>query len=420
MKAVLLAGGTSSRFWPLNTRHKSLVQLQGKPLIRHTLDSLVDAGVDAAVIVQGPEQEIQDQLTVPREMNVRFAVQEEPRGMGNALAQAEEHLEGEFLVTGPYRFDAGPLLKTLRDAARSNRAAVAGVRTETPEEYGVLETDGATATGVVEKPDPGEAPSDIRIVSTYLLDEAFFDHLEAVEEHEYSFEDALDRYMADESVGVAQLDHTPPSLKYPWDVLDIAEQVLGGQGRRIADSADIADSATVEGDVVIEENATVYENAVIRGPCYIGENCTIGNNALVRAATDLEAGCRIGANMEIRGTVAQDGLSTHSGFIGDSVIGRDVSVGAGTVTANRRVRTGDGERPEISVHVRAQEGDVATGRDRLGALIGDRVDIGTQANLMPGVCVGSESFIGPSALVRSNVGETKRYFTKHEGRELER
>lgn len=420
MQAVLLAGGTSSRFWPLNTRHKSLFRIQGQPLIRHTLDSLADAGVDDVVIVQGAEREIEQQLDTPPGMDTTFEVQEEPRGMGDALQQARGHVDDEFLVTGPYRIDAGSLLTTLQQAADGMGGAVAAAETSTPGQYGVLEIDDGAATGIVEKPEPGAAPSAYRVVSTYLLTDALFTELDDVAEHEYSFEDALDRYMDRHEVGVARLDQSPPSLKYPWDALAFAEQLLEDQERRIADTADIADTAVIDGDVVIEDNVTIYENAVIRGPCYIGEDCTIGNNALVRAYTNLEEGCRVGANMEIRGTVAQEQLSTHSGFIGDSVIGRDVAVGAGTVTANRRVRDDNSQRPDISVYVRSADESVDTGRDRLGALIGDGVDVGTQANLMPGVCIGSGTFIGPSTMVRTNVGEEKRYFTKVDGKAMER
>ncbi|MDY6769857.1 MAG: sugar phosphate nucleotidyltransferase [Candidatus Nanohaloarchaea archaeon] len=419
MHAVVLAGGSSSRFWPLNTRHKCLLEMQGKTLLRHTLDSLQDAGVDAAVVVQGPDRDIEEALDTPAGMDVAFAVQEEPRGMGDALLRARERVGGRFVVTGPYRIDAGDLVEQLRAAARGG-GAVAGTATDEPSRYGMLDLDEGRATGVVEKPERGEAPSDHRIVSTYLLEAEFFDILDTVEEHEYSFEDALDRYMDRREVGYAELDAEPPSLKYPWDALDIAGLLLSRQEARIADSAEVADSAAIEGNVVIADDVTVYENAVISGPCYIGEGCTIGTNALVRDGTVLGEGSTVGAGAEVRGSVIQPGFSMHSGFIGDSVVGRNVAVGAGTVTANRRVRDGQGGRPEISVHVPAQERTVATGRDRLGVLVGDDVDIGTQANLMPGVCIGRGTFIGPSAMVRENVGEEKRYFTKVDAREMER
>ncbi|MFB6294155.1 MAG: sugar phosphate nucleotidyltransferase, partial [Candidatus Nanohaloarchaea archaeon] len=206
MQAVLLAGGASSRFWPLNTRHKSLLQIQGKPLIRHTLDGLADAGVDDAVIVQGPERDIEQELDAPDSITTEFVVQEEARGMGNALRKAEEHVDGAFLVTGPYRTGAGDLLAALQRAADGSDAAVAAAETASPEQYGVLDIDGDRVTGIVEKPTAAAAPSRYRAVSTYLLTDAVFDALDAVEEHEYSFEDALDRYMDTHDVGVARLD----------------------------------------------------------------------------------------------------------------------------------------------------------------------------------------------------------------------
>ncbi|MDY6774128.1 MAG: hypothetical protein SVS85_02910, partial [Candidatus Nanohaloarchaea archaeon] len=90
------------------------------------------------------------------------------------------------------------------------------------------------------------------------------------------------------------------------------------------------------------------------------------------------------------------------------------------VTANRKVRDRDGNRPEIPVHVRSEDSYVETGRDRLGVMVGDDADIGTQANLMPGVCIGQGSFVGPSALLRHNLGEESKYLEKVESRELER
>lgn len=420
MQAVILAGGESSRFWPLNTRHKSLLSLRGQTLIGHTLDRLAAAGVTDAVVVEGPERDVEAELDAPEGMDVSFAVQEEPKGMGNALKQARNHITGRFLVTGPYRVDAGDLLETMQSAAGEG-GAVVGAETDAPDQYGMLALDGDTATGVVEKPGAAEAPSQYRVVSTYLLEESFFTYLDEVYEHEYSFEDALDAYMDDTTVGFAELEEEPPSLKYPWDALDMAEHLLEQQEPSIADTADVADSATIDGNVVIGERATVYENAVIRGPCYIGDDCTVGNNALVRAHTNVEAGSRIGANAEVRGSVIQEDFSMHSGFVGDSVIGRNVSLGAGTVVANRRVRgSGNEERPEISVHVRAKDTTIETGRTRLGVMLGDGVEVGTQANLMPGICIGQETFIGPSAMVRTNVGEEKRYFTKMAGKELDR
>jgi bifunctional UDP-N-acetylglucosamine pyrophosphorylase/glucosamine-1-phosphate N-acetyltransferase len=422
MQAVILAAGASSRFWPLNTRHKSLMTVRGKTLLEHTIDGLRQQDITDIIIVQGPNSTIEQHITPPDDTAIRFVTQPEPRGMGNALEQAREQIDETFVVTGPYRFDIDKLLDRMASADASYDGAVIGARTERPERYGILDIDeqGVAATGIVEKPATGEAPSSYKIVSTYLLNPMFFDYLDAVDEHEYSFEDALDRYMADRTVAFTELETEPPSLKYPWDLFDVAETLLNRQERRIADSAEIAESAMIDGNVVIGENTRIYENAVIRGPCYIGADCTIGNNAVVRSYSNVADGCTIGTNMELRGSILQDRTSTHSGFIGDSIIGRDASIGAGAVTANRMVRDADGERPTVSVYVQSKEATVDTGRSRLGMIVGDRADIGTQANIMPGVCIGAGTFIGPSTFVKHNIGEAKRYFTTMDGRELDR
>lgn len=422
MQAVVLAAGASSRFWPLNTRHKSLLRIGDRSLLGHTLAGLQRAGIDDAVIVQQPDDAVADEVTVPDGLTVSFVEQSAPKGMGHAVQQARGHVDDRFVVTSPYRYDIDMLLSQMEGAAETHDGVVVGTETDHPERYGMLSLndDTGTATGVVEKPVPAEAPSSYRIVSTYLLNDTFFTHLDAVEQHEYSFEDALDRYMGDQSVGFVELDTAPQSLKYPWNAIPIAADILGQQEQRIADTADVAGSATVDGPVVIADNATVYEHAVLRGPCYIGEDAVIGNNAVVRAGTHVGEDSTVGANAEIRGSILQEGFSCHSGFIGDSVIGRDVAIGAGTVTANRTVRNTAGDRDTISVYVREKETTVDTERTRLGAIIGDGVDIGTQANLMPGVCIGPGAFVGPSTFVAEHVAPETRYYTRFDTVERER
>ncbi len=434
MQAVILAGGRSSRFWPLNTRHKSLTRIGGRTLLEHTLHGMAQAGITDIVIVQGPDRHIEQCIDAPADTSITFTVQPEPNGMGDALEQAREHVDSACIVSGPYRFDAKNMVGRMRSALETFDGAVAGAETRHPERYGMLSlsADRERATGIVEKPDPEDAPSRFKAVSTYLLTPDFFNHLDAVEKHEYHFEDALDRYMQEQDVAFIAVDEEPPSLKYPWDLFDFTERILDDQEQHIAESATIHDNVTIDGPAVIADNVTIYENAVIRGPCYIGAGSTVGNNAVVRHYTSIGRDCTVGANAEIRGSVIQDGFSCHSGFIGDSLIGRNVSIGAGVVTANRMVRNTPGDvrdrstqsqgrrRPDVSVYVREKDEHVDTGRNRLGMIVGDEADIGTCANIMPGVCIGAGSFIGPSTFVRHNVGERKQFFTRTEGTEMER
>jgi len=94
-QAVILAAGESSRFWPLNQKHKSLIKIMGRPLIFYTIESLKKAGIKDIIIVQGPKKDIEEELK-DYQPNIKYVIQEEPKGMGNALWQARDLIKGQF------------------------------------------------------------------------------------------------------------------------------------------------------------------------------------------------------------------------------------------------------------------------------------------------------------------------------------
>lgn len=412
MKAVILAAGESSRFKPLSDkRHKGLTPVLGKPIIQHTIEELREAGVDEVIIVQGPGKEIEDELEQSAD---HFVVQEEPKGMGNALRQAEGLLDGKFLVLTPYRANASQFFQPMMEKAEEENSETVFVSTPTkePGKYGILDlNDNGEAIDMVEKPEPEDAPSNHKVVGMYLLGEEFFDYLDEVETWEYQYEDALSEQMNDSPASVLKIEEETNSLKYPWDLFTVLEELLNKEEKNISKEASIADSAEIKGDVIIEDNATVHENAVIKGPAYIGENAVIGNNALVRSYAAIEKDAIVGANSEVKTSVLQPGSSIHSGFIGDSIIGKDSKIGAETVTANREFRE-DGERPEISSDLLGKDYSKETGRSFMGAVIGDNVDVGVNVSLMPGVQIGSEAKIGPGTVVHENVENGETVFVK--------
>ncbi len=403
MKAVILAAGESSRFKPLSdNRHKALIAALGVPIIQHTVKELREAGVEEVIVVQGPDQKIEEALGGEADT---YVVQEEPKGMGHALRQARDHLDGKFLVLIPYRARASQFFRPMMEKAGEEGSSIVLVSapTDTPEKYGILEIDGeGFARDIVEKPAPEEAPSDRKVVGMYLLSDDFFDYLDRVEEWEYQFEDALAEQMEDEKASVLMIEEETSSLKYPWDLFQVVEELLKDVDRDISDDAEIAGSAEVKGQVVIEDGVKIHENAVVKGPVYIGEGCVIGNNAVVRDHSVIERGCIIGGNAEVTRSVFQPHSSMHSGFVGDSVVGQEVAIGAGTMVANRGFRE-DGERPEIESTPLSKEDEVGTGRTSFGAVIGDNVQVGVNCSLMPGVQVGSEAKIGPATVVMDNV-----------------
>ena len=406
MKAVILAAGSSSRFQPLsNNRHKGLTEVLGKPIIEHTVEELENLGIDDVVIVQGPERKFEENI----ESDADFVVQNEPKGMGHALRQAQHLLGEKFLVLNPYHATSSHIIEDLIRKSDEEDSEVGFVsrETERPEDYGILELEDGKATGVMEKPEPEEAPSNHRIVGMYLLGPEFFDHLDAVEEWEYQFEDALDRQASKNPGTVVFIDEETVSIKYPWNLFEFVEAMMEDRRENISADADIAESAVISGDVIVEDGATIYENATVKGPAYIGEDVVVGNNTLIRDHTALERGVTVGANTEIKNSVFLPDSSIHSEYFGDSIVGHDTKIGAGTITANRKFRK-DGERPEIESNLMEKDYSQESGRTFLGAIIGDNVDIGVNVSIMPGVQIGADARIGPGTVVEKNVehGET--------------
>ncbi len=408
MKAVILAAGQSSRFKPVSdNQHKGLTEVLGRPIIEHTIEELRNAGVDEVIVVQSPNQEMENSLGSSAD---HYVVQEEPKGMGNGLRQAEHLLDDKFLVLTPYRANAAQFFESMIEKAEDEDAEVVFVSTPTdePEKYGILElNDEGKAVDMIEKPEPEEAPSNHKVVGMYLLSENFFDHLDEVETWEYQYEDALSNHMQEEPASVLKIEEETNSIKYPWDLFSVIEELMEQKGKNISENASVADSAEIKGDVIIEDGATVYENAAIKGPVYIGKNATVGNNSVVREHVALEEDATVGANSEVKNSIFQPGSSMHSGFIGDSIIGENSSIGAGTITANRKFPE-NGERPDVESDLIGKDYDKNTGRSYMGAVIGDDVDIGVNVSLMPGVQIGSDAKIGPGTVVHENVenGET--------------
>ncbi|EGQ44014.1 MAG: hypothetical protein J07AB43_03540 [Candidatus Nanosalina sp. J07AB43] len=266
---------------------------------------------------------------------------------------------------------------------------------------------------MVEKPDAKEAPSRHKVVGMYLLSPEFFDYMDKVETTEYQYEEALSLQMKNNPASVLKIEEETNSIKYPWDLFSVMKELSSNMERDISERADVADSTQIHGEVIIEDGATVYENAVIKGPAYIGKDVTVGNNTVVRDHVALEQGATIGANAEVKNSIFQPGSSLHSEYFGDSIVGRDTKIGAGTITANRKFRE-DGARPEVDSNLIGKDYEENTARTFMGAVVGDNVDIGIDVLLMPGVQIGSDARIGPGTIVYENVQNGETVFVDQE------
>ncbi len=399
MQAVLLCAGQSSRFFPFNTTHKSMVSLLGKPLLGHAISGLRSVGIVDCVVVVGPDEsgakEVRDFVSDGSSWGVRIQIVEEPdqAGMGRALQVATPLLTDDFVVVNPYHVQVAGVVTQLFSVRPTANGVITLTPTKQPWEYGVAEIDalGMVKT-IVEKPEKGTLVSELRLVGLYVLPIDFLPYLDRFSPAQSHFEQALSAYAQEHTLASITLPSAPPSLKYPWGIFPLLHELLDTVVPTVHSTATVAKTAIIDGPVVIDAGATIHEYAVIKGPVYIGRNATVGSHTLVREYSSLEEGSSVGCFTELRQTILGPRSSLHSGFIGDSVIGADCRIGAGFCTANRRI-----DREGIKVTVKGTR--IQSEQTRLGVFIGNGSKVGINVSTMPGAVIAPGSVIKPGTTI---------------------
>ena len=407
MQAVILAAGRSSRFEPFTSLpHKSMVKLLGKSLLEHTLLKIKKTGIEDIVIIVGEKSSIPEIIGNGEKLGVKiqYITHIGAQGAGAALLDAKEVLEERFFLIHPYRLDFPTYVKEMTELQTDDRTVVLLAKKPTSTIYGVMEINGQKVTGVIEKPEK-ILDNHLQIIGTYLLNKTFVGTLETMPKDHYSFEAALDKYAQQQHMTFLLTKNETISLKYSWDLLAIKNYLLKDIENYKSPSAVVSDHAVIEGSVFIDEGAHVMEGAIIKGPVYIGKNAIVGTAAILRNGVDIEANAVIGARLEMKNSILGEGSTTHSGFLGDSVIGKNTKIAAYVCTANARL-----DREPVMTLIKGEKTN--TGLKHLGLIVGDNANIGIRVSTMPGVIIGEGSIVGPGTTVMKNVAPHKKYYTK--------
>jgi bifunctional UDP-N-acetylglucosamine pyrophosphorylase/glucosamine-1-phosphate N-acetyltransferase len=263
-------------------------------------------------------------------------------------------------------------------------------RVDDPRAYGVFDVADGTVTGVVEKPE--DPPSDRVNVGAYVFPAEARGWLDVPqsERGEHELTDVLERTIAERTVRATPVDRWL-GVGRPWELLEANEWKLGELERDLRGS--VSDDADVRGDVVVESGATVEPGVVIEGPALVRSGAEVGPNAYVRGATLLSEDVHVGAAVEVKNSVVRAGTNVpHLSYVGDSVLGQDANLGAGTTVANLR----HDDRPvELTVKGRR----VSTGRRKFGIVVGDGARTGIDTTLNAGVTLSTAATTEPGETV---------------------
>jgi NDP-sugar pyrophosphorylase family protein len=149
------------------------------------------------------------------------------------------------------------------------------------------------------------------------------------------------------------------------------------------------------GPIFIDSNCRIEPGAVLCGPMIVGEGCVIRTGAYLRGRVVLGRECIVGAHTEVKGAIFLDGArAPHQAYVGDSILGRDVNLGAGTILSNVK-------NVGREVSFRHDGKLVRTGLKKFGAVLGDGCRTGCNTVLNPGVLMGPGCVTYPNVSLRS-------------------
>ncbi len=406
-QAVVLAAGKSSRYWPLNKRHKSLTRMAGKTLLWWTIKALDDCGIKDIIVVHSPGVDIRNEIGQEFNGRVSFLIQPEPLGTGNALLLAKPFIKKPFLLIHPYKFFVKEIFHQLVREKKQNEVVFVGLPTDRPQDYGILRfSRGNRVLEICENPAPRTEPSNLRTPGIYFLEPIYFDYYERItKEKEDSLIGAFNLLIKEKRASAIILKQDLPTLKYPWSALLVLDYLLNSDRvkKYLAKSAVVGKNVVIKDKVFIGEKVIIDDNTVIHGPCYIANNCHIGASNVLRGPVDLEEGVVTGAFAEIKNCLIGRGTHVHSGIFGDSIIGENCRFGAGFVVANRRFDRGN-------IFSIVKEKRIDTHLTYFGFAVGDNTSFGVNSSIMPGVFVGSNCVIGPNSLVNENISDEITFY----------
>ncbi len=331
MKAVILCAGVGTRLEPLTfARPKHLLPVAGRAVLDHVLDSLADAGVDQGVFVVGRQADHLREFIGDGsrwEMTAEYVVQDEPRGLADAVRCARAAVEGERFIVylGDDLLGEGISDFVASFQASQGQAALVVKRVEDPRQFGVVVVEDGRVVKLVEK--PREPPSDLAIVGVYAFRPEIFEAIESIQPSdrgELEITDAIDCLLAHGG----QVDHH--ETEGFWEDVGSPESLLSANAfylSRIEPRVDgeVDGASRVEGLVQIGAGARVTGSRVT-GPCLIGADCVVADSELgpdVSLADDCEVmGSRIVNSILDEGCQVQ---GVQGGLL-RSLLGRGVRV----------------------------------------------------------------------------------------------
>lgn len=198
------------------------------------------------------------------------------------------------------------------------------------------------------------------------------------------------------------LDHTLAKeylsqFTYPWEALGGIKDMIVSLGESLSKD----EYEEVSEHVWVHKTAHVFPSAYLGAPCIIGPRTEVRHCAFIRSAALVGADCVVGNSVELKNVILFDHVQTpHYNYVGDSILGYYAHTGAGSITSNVK-----SDKTLVVVHDRVNNENIETGLKKMGAMLGDHVEVGCNSVLNPGTVIGRNSNVYPTSCVRGVIPE---------------
>ena len=182
---------------------------------------------------------------------------------------------------------------------------------------------------------------------------------------------------------------------YPFEVLPNIEEIIYKIGNSLGNDYNLIDD-----NIWISKTVNIPNNVTINGPCIIDHNAEIRPGAFIRGKVIIGKNSVLGNSCEIKNAILYDNVQVpHFNYVGDSILGEFAHMGAGSITSNVKSN-------KTNVVIKGEK-NIETNLRKVGAFLGDNVEIGCNAVLNPGTIIGCNTIIYPLTMVRGVIGENK-------------
>lgn len=414
MKAIILSAGEGSRMRPLTlTKPKTMLPVAGKPIIQYNIESLRNNGIaDILLIVRYKEEMVRNYFGDGRDfgVNITYKTQKDFLGTANAISYGEDFIDESIIVlNGDIILDdevIGEIIEKYNEEKPDTLMVLTEV--EDPSAFGVVEIENGYIKNIVEKPKKEEAPSNLVNAGIYIFNKDIFDKInrtEISERGEYEITDSVSLQIEEgKEVKGYKTSKDWIDVGRPWELIEVNESLIGDLKTEIRGI--VEGGAFIHGNVHLDEGSIIRAGVYIEGNVYIGKNCDIGPNSYIRGNSYFGDNVHVGNAVEIKNSIIMENTNvSHLSYVGDSVIGSNCNIAAGTNIANLRF-------DNATIKTKIKDKKIDSGRRKLGAIIGDSVKTGINSSFSPGVKVGFNSTIGSGVLLYDDVPSDTRVLVK--------